>query len=172
VNTYPSAANGLVEENFGNACWGEEYRYEGPGYNGKPPVPGQNLLPTFCPAVQDGIPKCQAMGKKIILSIGGAAPVWNPKTGMTDKTYKGQLKTKEDGEYLATFLWKAYGPYDPSYTGVRPLDRGGDNQTESIKIHIDGFDFDIEDTINGSNKNEGKRVWAELIDEDEANFYR
>jgi chitinase len=151
INVFPPAANGYVGANYGNACYGEGYYYKGPGYGGKKPVPAQDLLPNYCQRVQDGIPKCQKLyGKKILLSIGGAAPTWNPITQKNDKTYKGQLKSAADGEYFATFLWKAYGPYDPAYKGIRPLDRGADNKTESIRIDIDGFDFDIEDTLAGT----------------------
>ncbi|MDB5910564.1 MAG: hypothetical protein JWP34_4678 [Massilia sp.] len=38
------------------------------------------------------------------------------------------------GQEFADFLWSAYGPVDPNWTGARPF---GDNV-------IDGFDFDIE----------------------------
>ena len=147
INTFPSAANGYVGANYGNGCWGAEYNYVAPGYNGTKPVAGQNLLPSRCPVVQEGIPVCQKLGKKIILSIGG-----DPST----KSYKGQLKSAADGTYFADFLWKAYGPKDPSYTGVRPLDRGVNNDDPSITIDIDGFDFDIETSVASTDANNGK----------------
>lgn len=155
INTFPSAGNGYVGVDHGNACWGEGSYYPGPGYNGIK-NPAQDLLPSRCPRVQDSIPECQKIGKKILLSIGGAAPTWNPKTNKRDKTYKGQLKSAADGEYMANFLWKAYGPLDPTYTGVRPLDRGHNNATAGLKIDIDGFDFDIEDTLAGTDRLNGK----------------
>lgn len=154
VNTFPPAANGYVEQNFGNKCWAGSV-YSGPGYNGKK-VPANDLLLTQCPTVQQQIPQCLAKKKKILLSIGGAVNTWNPKTGKMDKTYVNQLKTAADGTYFANFLWKAYGPKDPTYTGVRPLDRGLNNATASISIEVDGFDFDIEGTAAGTNPNNGE----------------
>lgn len=81
---------------------------------------------------------------------------WNPKTNKMDKTYVNQLKSATDGEFMANFLWKAYGPYDPAYTGVRPLDRGSNNVTANLRIDIDGFDFDIEGSAAGTNRLNGK----------------
>lgn len=147
INTFPSAANGYVGANFGNGCWGPEYNYAAPGYNGAKPVPANNLLPSRCPVVQEGIPICQKAGKKILLSLGG-----DPGT----KSYRGQLKSAADGTYFADFLWKAYGPKDPSYTGVRPLDRGINNNDASIAIDIDGFDFDIEASVASTDANNGE----------------
>jgi chitinase len=148
INTFPPAANGYVGNNYGNACWdGKIYNYTAPGYNGAKPVPSQNLLISRCPAVQEGIPICQKLGKKIILSIGG---------DYGKKSYKGQLKSAADGVYFANFLWQAYGPKDPTYNGVRPLDRGVNNNDASITIDADGFDFDIEESIAPSDPNNGK----------------
>jgi chitinase len=87
-------------------------------------------LLTQCPTLQEDIPYCQAKGKKIILSLGGA-------------TQGYQLTGAAAGAAFGDFLWSAYGPKDPSYKGVRPLDRGYSNTTTDT-IDIDGFDFDIE----------------------------
>lgn len=117
-----------------------------PGYNGAKPVSGQNLLPSRCPNVQEGIAVCQARGIKVLLSIGG-----DP----SKKSYKGQLKNAADGTYFANFLWNAYGPKAAGYAGLRPLDRGASNTTSDV-IDIDGFDFDIEESIASTDANNGR----------------
>ena len=152
VNTFPPAANGYVEQNFGNKCWAGT-NYKAPGYNGKY-TPGNDLLYSQCPTVQRDVPACQKLGKKIILSIGGAVNTYNPKTGKNDKTYVNQLKTAADGTFFANFLWNAYGPYNAAYKGVRPLDRGLSNTTTD-RVDIDGYDFDIEGSVAGTNKANG-----------------
>ena len=79
----------------------------------------------------------QTTNKKFLLSLGG------------DKNSGSyQLDNAADGEYLANFLWGAYGPYNSSwkdgpFKGIRPLD-GGWYGTDGTHIDIDGFDFDIE----------------------------
>jgi chitinase len=98
------------------------------------------LLPTRCPNLQQDIPICQALGKKILLSLGGdtsASPY--------------QLTGASDGLAFAEWIWGAYGPYnqtwvDHSPTNYRPLDRGlyNTDATPYYQIDIDGFDFDIE----------------------------
>ncbi|KAI9050624.1 hypothetical protein LZ554_005783 [Drepanopeziza brunnea f. sp. 'monogermtubi'] len=132
VNIFPSLANGLVAENFGNQCWNGNYT--GPGYNGVN-NPANNFLYRQCPQLQEDIYYCQTQTKKkILLSLGGEGGNY-------------QLNGKADGEYLADFLWGAYGPYNASWVaagGVRPLDRGYNNADPSKTIDIDGFDFDIE----------------------------
>jgi chitinase len=144
VNVFPPAGNGYVGANHGNACWGGEgYYYKGPGYNGAPRVAGNDLLPNTCSPIQQGLPACQARGKKILLSVGG-----HPGA----KTYRNQLKTAADGVFAANFLWNAYGPKNPSWTGPRPFDIPGSNKTSEV----DGFDFDIETTVDGTNAALGK----------------
>lgn len=57
------------------------------------------------------------------------------------------MDTHDDGVYLAKFLWGAYGPYQQAWVdagGVRPLDGGWSGTDASMKIDVDGFDFDIE----------------------------
>lgn len=138
MNTFPAQSNGLPGENFGNGCWGVPY-YDGPGYDGKDDDT-QDRLPTRCPNVQEGIPICQRLGKKIILSLGGA---W--VQGGIYPAYS--LTGKADGEAFAEFLWGAYGPYNKTWEdagGIRPLDRGLYNTDTTQRIDVDGFDFDIE----------------------------
>lgn len=130
INVFPDQGNGLIGENFGNKCYGDSY-YQGPGND-----PAENQLPTRCPTVQEDIPYCQSIGKKILLSLGGAT-----------NTYA--LTGTDEGIALADFLWGAYGPLTAEWTaagGIRPLDRGSSNTDTSTEyqIDIDGFDFDIE----------------------------
>lgn len=86
-----------------------------------------------CPNVTEGIPICQQLGKKVLLSLGGDS-----------STY--QLTGAQAGEDFADYLWSAYGPYDADYVaagGIRPFD-GGRWNADGTTIDIDGFDFDIE----------------------------
>ncbi|KAF4627473.1 hypothetical protein G7Y89_g10682 [Cudoniella acicularis] len=127
LDLFPAQGNGFPVENFGNACWGGSVYY-GPGSDH-----AEDGLFTQCPTVQDDIPYCQSIGKKIILSLGGASSGY-------------QLSGVTAGIDFADFLWGAYGPLTPEWTaagGIRPLDRGSTN-TSSLTIDIDGFDFDIE----------------------------
>jgi chitinase len=105
-------------QDFGNKCWGTDI------YN-------------RCPEVQEDIPYCQSIGKKIILSLGGGSSGY-------------QLTGDAAGTAFGNALWKAYGPIQPGYTGPRPLDRGLYNTSMETTIDIDGFDFDIEHTTTGS----------------------
>jgi chitinase len=149
VNTFIAQSNGWPGENFGNGCWGPpDYPYyNAPGYGGKD-NDTNDRLPTRCPWVAEGIPVCQSLGKKVILSLGGA---WlTPKEGGTYPAYS--LTGTTDGEAFAEFLWGAYGPYQKSWTDAgnpRPLD-GGDTGLHGNHIDIDGFDFDIELPSSGN----------------------
>ena len=136
LNAFPAQGNGLPGFNAGNACWGGV----GSTYLGPGDEPQDNLLPTRCPYLQQDIPICQALGKKILLSLGGDTSV---------SPY--QLTGASDGLAFAEWIWGAYGPYnqtwvDLSPTNYRPLDRGLYNTDLSsyYQIDIDGFDFDIE----------------------------
>ncbi|CAG8955135.1 hypothetical protein HYFRA_00007150 [Hymenoscyphus fraxineus] len=129
LELFPQQGNGFPKQNFGNACWGGSV-YSGPGSDH-----AADQLYTQCPTVQEDIPYCQAKGKKIVLSLGGAA-----------RDY--QLTGKDAGIEFADLLWGAYGPLTDAWkasNGIRPLDRGYSNTT-SDTIDIDGFDFDIEHT--------------------------
>jgi hypothetical protein len=141
MNAFPAQGNGLpgfVAGDYG--CWGPEGYpyYQGPGYDGDND-PENNLLPSRCPNIQQDIPLCQQLGKKILLSLGGGSGNY-------------QLTGAADGVAFAEFLWGAYGPYNQSWidlnpaTNIRPFDRGLYNTSTSTdyQIDIDGFDFDIE----------------------------
>ncbi|CAK7202505.1 Chitinase 2 [Sporothrix eucalyptigena] len=84
-----------------------------------------------CTTLSQDILYCQKLGKKVLLSTGG---IWGP-----DPEHNYAVTTPENGEYFAEFLWKAFGPSYPSWTGPRPFDTLSENHTV-----IDGFDFDIE----------------------------
>lgn len=83
-----------------------------------------------CTDIQEGIPVCQALGTKIILSIGGVFDTTLANYNVT---------TEENGRYFADFMWGAFGPYNASFGGPRPFDISATEHNS-----VDGFDFDIE----------------------------
>ncbi|KAF9885651.1 hypothetical protein FE257_012742 [Aspergillus nanangensis] len=101
--------------NFGNQCNGEFYEWNGV----------QTKLLSGCHQLMEDIPICQAAGKKIFLSLGGASPA-------TQK-----ILSHESALAFADFLWASFGPVEESWIewgGPRPFGN----------ITFDGFDFDIE----------------------------
>ncbi|TGO89146.1 hypothetical protein BPOR_0123g00170 [Botrytis porri] len=134
MNVFPAQGDGYPAENFGNACYGQPIFTPGPGYPLGDVDTSKDQLYVQCPNIQEGIPYCQSLGKKILLSLGGAS-----------NTY--QLTGAADGEYFADFLWGSYGPFKQSWLdagGIRPMDGGYYGTDPSVHIDIDGFDFDIE----------------------------
>ncbi|KAF7926590.1 hypothetical protein EAE99_005785 [Botrytis elliptica] len=134
MNVFPAQGDGYPAENFGNACYGQPIFTPGPGYPLGDVDTSKDQLYVQCPGIQEGIPYCQSLGKKILLSLGGAS-----------NTY--QLTGAADGEYFADFLWGSYGPFKQSWVdagGIRPMDGGYYGTDPSVHIDIDGFDFDIE----------------------------
>jgi chitinase len=140
VTAFPQAVGDYPATNFGNACGGA--------------YPGTSFLGP-CSLIEAGIKTCQASGKKVFLSLGGAA----------FEGYKAPPTTTV-ANYFAEFLWGAFGPSSAAppaswVTAGSPRPFGDAN--------VDGFDFDIEngdsstyaDTINrlrgsdliGTNKN-------------------
>lgn len=118
VNNFPDTADksGWPGTNFGNQCDGSVYYV-----NGQP----TGLLKN-CHQIVEDIPLCQAAGKKIFLSLGGASPA----TGQV-------IQSVESAVAFAEWLWGAFGPVDSAYVSdevPRPFD----------DIVFDGFDFDIE----------------------------
>ena len=117
MNVFPgqSGANGYPGTNFGNAC--------------NPPYATNNNATTqllaSCPTIAAGIQKCQANGKKILLSLGGASP-------------DNYIADDASAASFAEFLWNAFGPVPLSWNGPRPF---GD-------AVVDGFDFDIESSAS------------------------
>lgn len=95
---------------------------------------GQN-----CDNVKSSIAKCRAAGVKIIISLGGATSSYS-------------LQSQEQAESLGQYLWDSYG--NSGTTNVqRPF---GDS-------HVDGFDFDIENSL-------GAQYYQYLIAKLRANF--
>ncbi|KAH8690721.1 putative chitinase [Talaromyces proteolyticus] len=76
---------------------------------------GQN-----CDSLAAAIPKCQAKGIKVILSLGGAAGGYS-------------LSSSSEASQIGQYLWDAYGG-SGNGTVERPLGN----------VVVDGFDFDIE----------------------------
>ncbi|KAH8879720.1 glycoside hydrolase [Thozetella sp. PMI_491] len=76
-----------------------------------------------CTEIETGIPACQKLGRKVLLSIGGQEAYGNYT-----------VSTAERGVQFAEFMWGAFGPVNSSWTGPRPFG-------SSV---IDGFDFDLE----------------------------
>ncbi|GMM48472.1 chitinase [Pichia kluyveri] len=93
--------------NFANAC---ETAFE-----------GSSLL--HCSNIAADIKTCQSLGKKVLLSLGGASGAY----GFSDDA---------SAETFATTLWNTFGAGSDSSV-KRPFD-------DSI---VDGFDFDIENNI-------------------------
>ncbi|KAB8234681.1 class III chitinase ChiA1 [Aspergillus alliaceus] len=116
VNIFPDqgAAN-WPGSNFGNQCNGLTYEIGGV----------KTELLSGCHQIMEDIPICQAAGKKVLLSLGGATPD-NQKI----------LSTKSAIGF-AEFLWASFGPVDDAWVawgGPRPFGN----------VSVDGFDFDIE----------------------------
>ncbi|EAW14726.1 class III chitinase ChiA1 [Aspergillus clavatus NRRL 1] len=113
INVFPDQGKaGWAGSNFGNQCDGTVYV-----------VNGQTTqLLAGCHQLIEDIPLCQAAGKKVLLSLGGAYPA-------TQKLLSQQSATD-----FADFLWGAFGPKVTTWSGPRPF---GD-------VVVDGFDFDIE----------------------------
>lgn len=120
VNVFPDQSfqnnNGYPSANFGNACGG-------PGWVA--PDGTQTQMFITCSQIAEDIPICQAMGKKILLSLGGAAPGGN------------LIASATSAQSFAQFLWGSFGPLqDPTLTQF-PRPFGTD-------VVVDGFDLDIE----------------------------
>lgn len=104
--------------NFGNQCWANTYEVDG--------IPSK--LYSDCPNLVEDIPKCQAAGKKVFLSLGGGHPTYS-------------FETIDASTRFADFLWGAFGPVTDEW-----VDAGKPRPFRDVVV--DGFDFDIE--YNGS----------------------
>ncbi|KAK1758666.1 glycoside hydrolase superfamily [Echria macrotheca] len=82
-----------------------------------------------CTFIAKDIPHCQSKGKKVLLSIGGAA-------GNYDVT------GTDNGEYFGEFMFNAFGPFNPAKPEPRPFDFQENGKT--VHVSVDGFDFDLE----------------------------
>jgi chitinase len=139
MTKFPAQGDGYPKVDFGNACYAQPLYTPGPGYPLGDIDTSKDQLYKQCPGIQEAIPYCQSLGKKILISLGGASADY-------------QLTGAADGEYFADFLWGAYGPFKQSWIesgGIRPFDGGYFGTDSSIHIDIDGFDFDIEHASAG-----------------------
>ncbi|RYP20702.1 hypothetical protein DL765_002652 [Monosporascus sp. GIB2] len=119
VNKSPEHANGYPGTNFAAHCAAGVY-YN----NGK-----KTELLKDCSFIKEDIKTCQALGKKVLLSIGGEY------SSVNDYSISSIAKGRE----FADFMFNAFGPFQEGYTGPRPFDR-----SETDHVCLDGFDFDIE----------------------------
>ncbi|KAK2805617.1 hypothetical protein FQN50_006133 [Emmonsiellopsis sp. PD_5] len=114
VHIFPEQGpGGYPGSNYGNQC-ADSYFVTKDGI--------QTKLLSDCHQISEDIPICQALGKTILLSLGGGV-----------RGYK--ITTQKSATNFADFLWGAYGPKTDAWgDNFRPF---GDNV-------LDGFDFDIE----------------------------
>ncbi|RYP45640.1 hypothetical protein DL768_008029 [Monosporascus sp. mg162] len=119
VNKSPEHANGYPGTNFAAHCAAGVY-YN----NGK-----KTELLKDCSFIKEDIKTCQALGKKVLLSIGGEYSSANDYS----------LSSVAKGRQFADFMFDAFGPFREGYTGPRPFD-----MSETDHVCLDGFDFDIE----------------------------
>ncbi|KAL8816013.1 MAG: hypothetical protein Q9223_004909 [Gallowayella weberi] len=134
LNVFPDqVGGGYPGTNFGNQCGPETFKNK----DGS-----DSPLLSNCPLIGPDIKTCQAMGKKILLSLGGAIP--------------DNQSIKDDASAIAfaKFLWDAFGPKDAKYDGPRPF---GD-------AVVDGFDFDIESAVSPNDATSQYRGYGTMID--------
>ena len=96
----------------------------GPATGGNPTLGAQKINATGlldCPLLAKNITTCQGLGKKVLLSLGGAAGVVN-------------FTSDAHASKVATNLWNLFGGGMPD-SNMRPFG----------KVVIDGFDIDNED---------------------------
>ncbi|EXJ91530.1 hypothetical protein A1O3_00078 [Capronia epimyces CBS 606.96] len=118
VNVFPDQAganNGYPATNYGNAC-GSPYWVAPDGT--------QTEMFTSCWQIAEDIPVCQALGKKILVSIGGDSP-------------GNFIASSQSAKDFADFLWGAYGPPQDTTQTLYPRPFG-------VDVVVDGFDLDIE----------------------------
>ncbi|KAL8728450.1 MAG: hypothetical protein Q9181_005346 [Wetmoreana brouardii] len=134
LNVFPDQVNGgYPGTNFGNQCGSETFKNK----DGS-----SSPLLSNCPFIGPDIKTCQALGKKILLSLGGAIPT------------NQSIKNDESAVAFAKFVWNAFGPVDATYDGPRPF---GD-------AVVDGFDFDIESAISDNDATSQYRGYGKMID--------
>lgn len=122
VTDFPTAIGGTPGTNFGNQCSGATFQVTVPLDGGGFELVNTTLL-EGCYQIYEDIPICQAMGKKILLSLGGESvhPI-----GLTDLV----------AESFADYLWYSFGPQNNEEGLLYPR--------PFMDVSVDGFDFDIE----------------------------
>ncbi|KAL8683102.1 MAG: hypothetical protein Q9186_000916 [Xanthomendoza sp. 1 TL-2023] len=134
LNIFPDqVGGGYPGTNFGNQCGPETFKNK----DGS-----DSPLLSNCPMIGPDIKTCQAMGKKILLSLGGAIPD------------NQSINDDASAVAFAKFLWNAFGPEDAKYDGPRPF---GD-------AVVDGFDFDIESAVSPNDAASQYRGYGTMID--------
>ncbi|KAL8790293.1 MAG: hypothetical protein Q9213_000645 [Squamulea squamosa] len=134
LNVFPDQVNGgYPGTNFGNQCGSETFKNK----DGS-----DSPLLSNCPLIGPDIKTCQAMGKKILLSLGGAIPT------------NQSIKNDESAVAFAKFVWNAFGPEDATYHGPRPFGNAV----------VDGFDFDIESAVSDNDAASQYRGYGTMID--------
>ncbi|KAL9612291.1 MAG: hypothetical protein Q9167_003115 [Letrouitia subvulpina] len=133
LNIFPDQlGGGYPGTNFGNQCGDATYKNEDGSWS---------PLLSDCPLIGPDIKTCQSMGKKILLSLGGAIPT------------NQSIPSDDAAVSFANFLWGAFGPTEEKYHGPRPF---GD-------AVVDGFDFDIESSVTGGDPSSLYRGYAKII---------
>ena len=124
LNQFPDQTGGYPGDNFGNQCDGTYY---------KNPDGSTSKLLKNCPYIGSDMKTCQQMGKKILLSLGGAYPS------------NQHINSQQSAVNFANFLWRAFGPNKEKSGSTFPRPFGD--------AAVDGFDFDIENVlVSGENK--------------------
>ena len=101
-------------------------------------------LKSNCPHIGEDIQYCQSLGKKILLSLGGAVPT------------NQNLESKETANEFADTLWRLFGPNKelPGSTYPRPFQNAA----------VDGFDLDIESIlVDGQDEDDLDRGYGTLV---------
>jgi chitinase len=136
VNSFPDQSttpdgrplNGYPAANYANACGGTLW---------VAPDGTQTQMFQNCWQIAADIPKCQAMGKKILASLGGDSP----------GTF---IASSESAKSFADFLWGSFGPLQDETMTLFPRPFG-------TNVVVDGFDLDIESG--------GQAGYADLVNE-------
>ncbi|KAH6981820.1 glycoside hydrolase superfamily [Ilyonectria sp. MPI-CAGE-AT-0026] len=147
VNRAPEhEASGWPGTNFAGHCPGYSFRYGDA-------LQYESNLWEDCYLIQEGIPYCQNLGVKVLLSIGG---------DYNEATSNYEVTTEDNGREFADLLYKMYGPKQDSWDGPRPFDSllyGSQS--------VDGFDFDIEKGFGNYDANTGydNSPYIAMVDE-------
>lgn len=130
VNSFPDEAgnNGFPGTNYANACGSD---------NWVAPDGTQTKMFKSCWQIEEDIPKCQALGKKVLASLGGDA-------------HANKIASLDSAKKFADFLWGSFGPSQDDEIKLFPRPFG-------ISTVVDGFDLDIE--------NGGSFGYAALVNE-------
>jgi chitinase len=129
-------ANGYCKMNFANNGWASEF-WTNPVTGVTYPDVFDNMH-TFTGVIQ----KCQANGKKVLISLGGDPRCMDlhrdDGRGKADTIADSDvsLTSNTHAEQVAVQLWRMFGPVQQGVVIPRPF---GSNV-------VDGFDFDVEGT--------------------------